>query len=138
MTALVSAAAAFVLTSPAFGSGAALPARYTCDGPDVSPPLRWTAPPAGTRSLALHLVDRDTPRVVRHWAVTGLPASLRRLAEGSEVGRAHRNDFGRTGYTGPCPRPGQRHHYLFQLVALGARGRVLARAPIFTTYRRGG
>jgi Raf kinase inhibitor-like YbhB/YbcL family protein len=130
--------ASFVLSSPAFAPGHALPARYSCDGSDVSPPLRWTAPPRGIRSLTLRLVDLDTHPQFLHWYVTGLSPRLRSLAVGSRAGRQHPNSFGRVGYGGPCPPAGQTHRYVFQLVALGERGRVLARARLLTTYRRRG
>jgi len=136
MTGLASLAAALVLTSPAFGPGQMLPGRYTCDGADVSPPLRWTPPPSRTRSLVLRLVDLDTLPQFRHWYVTGIPLRLRAIATAARVGRAHRNDFGRLGYGGPCPPSGQIHHYLFQLLAVDARGRVVGRARLATTYRR--
>jgi Raf kinase inhibitor-like YbhB/YbcL family protein len=137
MTTLASLAAAFVLTSPAFAPGHAIPVRYTCDGPDVSPPLRWTTPPPGTRSLALRLVDLDSrPRPFLHWHVTGIPPSLRGLPADAHVGRVQGNDFSRAGYTGPCPVPGEKHRYRFQLVAVAANGRLLARATLVAPYRR--
>jgi Raf kinase inhibitor-like YbhB/YbcL family protein len=136
MMGLASLAAALILTSPAFGPGQMLPLRYTCDGNDVSPPLRWTAPPSGTRSLVLRLVDLDTHPQFRHWYVTGIPLRRRAIQAAARFGRAHRNDFGRVGYGGPCPPSGQIHHYLFQLLALDAHGRVVARARLPTTYRR--
>jgi Raf kinase inhibitor-like YbhB/YbcL family protein len=128
--------ASFVLSSPAFGAGHAIPPRYTCEGADVSPPLRWTAPPPGTRSLELTVVDLDTSPAFRHWTLGGLSPRLRRLAAATHLGHAGRNDFGRTGYGGPCPPAGQTHHYRFRLAALGAGGRVLARASLVAIYRR--
>jgi Raf kinase inhibitor-like YbhB/YbcL family protein len=126
----------FAISSAAFAPGQALPVRYSCDGADVSPPLRWTAPPRGTRSLALRLVDLDTRPQFLHWYVTGLSPRLRSLAPGSRLGRQHANAFGKVGYGGPCPPAGQTHRYVFQLIALGSRGRALARARLLTTYRR--
>ncbi len=113
MAGLASLAAAFALTSPAFASGHTLPSRYTCDGADVSPPLRWSAPPSGTRTLVLRFVDLDTHPRFLHWSVTGLPPGLRGLSPGARVGRQHRNDFGHIGYGGPCPPSGHTHHYIF-------------------------
>lgn len=136
MTALALLAASFALSSPAFAGGHAIPARYTCGGADVSPPLRWTAPPAGTRSLRLDVVDLDTSPPFRHWTLTAIPARLRSLAAGTRVGRAGANDFGNAGYGGPCPPAGRTHRYRFELDALGAGGRVLARASLVGTYRR--
>ncbi len=136
MPALALLLASLVLSSPAFAPGHAIPARYTCDGADVSPPLRWTTPPPGTRSLALAVVDLDTSPPFRHWRLAGIPPRVRRLAAGTRVGRSGPNDFGRVGYGGPCPPPGQTHRYRFELSAVGPGGRLLARATLVGTYRR--
>lgn len=136
MTGLASLAVAFALTSPAFAPGDALPSRYTCDGADVSPPLRWSASPSGTRTLVLRFVDLDTRPPFLHWSVTGLAPGLRALSAHARVSRSHRNDFGHIGYGGPCPPSGQTHHYIFELRALDGHGRVLARARLAVTYRR--
>jgi Raf kinase inhibitor-like YbhB/YbcL family protein len=134
---LASLAATVVLTSPAFGSGQAMPRRYTCDGADVSPPLHWTAPPAGTRSLEVRLVDVDTHPDFLHWDVAGIPGRLRGIPAAAHVGRPRRSDFGRIGYGGPCPPPGQTHRYVFQLIARDARRHVVARARLEASYGRG-
>jgi Raf kinase inhibitor-like YbhB/YbcL family protein len=130
------AAAAFALTSPVFAPGHVIPSRYTCDGADVSPALRWTAPPRGTRSLTLRVTDLDTRPRFLHWYVTGIGIGVRALTAGTHVGRRHGNDFGGTGYGGPCPPTGRTHHYLFELRALGRGGRTLADARLVGTYRR--
>lgn len=117
----------FVLTSRAFDQGKAVPAKYTCDGDDVSPPLEWRDPPAGTRSFALVSDDPDAPvGVWVHWVLYDLPASTRSLAEDvapdAELpggGRQGVNSWGRSGYGGPCP-PGGTHRYFFKLYALDA------------------
>ena len=132
---LAVAVAAFVLSSPAFAPGEPLPARYTCDGRDASPPLRWTAPPRGTVSLALTVTDPDAvggPFV--HWRLAGISPSARSLPEGSRAGG--RNSFGKTGYGGPCPPRGQAHRYVFELRALGRGGKLLAKARLVATYAR--
>ncbi|HSP71832.1 MAG TPA: YbhB/YbcL family Raf kinase inhibitor-like protein [Gaiellaceae bacterium] len=132
---LAVAVAAFVLSSPAFAPGEPMPARYTCDGRDTSPPLRWTAPPRGTASLALTVTDPDAPGgTFVHWRLTGIPASARTLPAGSHAGG--RNSFGKTGYGGPCPPRGQAHRYVFVLRALGRSGTVLATARLVGTYAR--
>jgi Raf kinase inhibitor-like YbhB/YbcL family protein len=136
VTALAAIGAAFLLTSPAFSAGHAIPARYTCDAADVSPPLRWTAPPRGTQSLTVRIIDLDTRPPFLHWYVSDIGAPVRRLLPGARVGHAHRNDFGNVGYGGPCPPRAQTHRYLFRLVALGRNGRVLGRASLVGTYRR--
>ncbi|HEU4851436.1 MAG TPA: YbhB/YbcL family Raf kinase inhibitor-like protein [Telluria sp.] len=117
------------ITSEAFGAGASIPAQYTCDGSDVSPPLSWTGVPAGTKSLALIVDDPDAPdpaapqRTWVHWVLynipadaTGLPAGVKpeQLPAGTRIGQ---NDWKKAAYGGPCPPIG-RHRYLFKLYAL--------------------
>lgn len=117
------------ISSSAFSSGGTMPKKFTCDGPDVSPPLTWTEPPAATKSFALLVDDPDAPvGNWSHWAMWNLPASSRGLPEavskevslpdGTEQGK---NDFGKTGYNGPCPPPGKLHRYYFKLFALDTR-----------------
>lgn len=156
------ASMAFQLLSPAFAQGQVIPARYTCDGDDISPPLRWSEAPAGTRSLALLCSDPDAPAGTWwHWAVYDIGADSSALPEAyptdARVGpsRQATNDFRRTGYGGPCPPPGHGvHHYHFRLLALsverlelgeGARcpevgeaaaPHVLAQAELIGTYSR--
>ena len=131
---MVTLAAALVLTSPAFQNGAAIPTLYTCDGANVSPALRWTAPPRGTRSFSLTVFDPDAPNGgFLHWRIASLPATARGLPAGSKLGGP--NGAGRRGYTGPCP-PSGTHHYRFQLRALAGSGRVLATALLVGLYRR--
>jgi Raf kinase inhibitor-like YbhB/YbcL family protein len=127
-------AATFVLTSPAFSNGGTIPARYTCDGANVSPALRWTAPPRGTRYLALTVFDPDAPNGgFLHWHIARLPATSRELPAGSKLGGV--NGAGERGYTGPCP-PSGRHHYRFRLSAFARSGRVLATSLLVGLYRR--
>ena len=115
--------AAFILESPAFAEGATIPKRYTCEGANVSPELRWRDAPAQTRSFALIVDDPDAPgRTFTHWVLFDIPADRTSLPEGlqpGDVGVAGRNDFGKTGYGGPCPPPGHGpHRYFFTLYAL--------------------
>jgi len=149
-----SAASAFRLSSPAFRAGAAIPRRFSCDGADVSPRLRWTAPPRRARSLALVLEDTSTAPVFTHWLAWGIAARRGGLGEGAHPALQGRNDFGRTGYGGPCPPSGAKHRYVFRLYALrrplklaggaSARqfaralhpGNVLGEARLVGTYRR--
>lgn len=118
----------FTLHSPAFAHQATIPARFTCDGADRSPPLEWSAPPEGTRSLALIVDDPDAPdpaaprRIWVHWLRYNLPSALRTLAEGEgnatpSAGVDARTDAHTHGYHGPCPPIG-RHRYFFRLFAL--------------------
>src|SRR5205807_6190808 len=73
--------AALTLRSSAIAPGARIPARYTCDGRDISPPLTWTAPPPGTREELVTMVDLDAPqRPFVHWALAGLAPGVLGLA----------------------------------------------------------
>ena len=113
------------ITSSAFEEGGFIPAKYTCDGADVSPPLQWDAVPEGTKSVALICDDPDAPMGTWvHWVLFNLPSDAKELAEnipaeetlpnGAKQGV---NDFGRIGYGGPCP-PGGTHRYFFKIYAL--------------------
>jgi Raf kinase inhibitor-like YbhB/YbcL family protein len=155
---------ALTLTSPAFAPGAELPARFTCEGEDVSPALVWSGAPPGTRSFALIVDDPDAPdpraptTTWVHWVLYDLPAPTVGLAEAvapaalPSGARAGRNDWKREGYGGPCPPIG-RHRYFFKLYALDAelgdlgsptkakleqamRGHVLAQAELLGTYQK--
>lgn len=109
------------ISSPAFRAGDTIPARHTCEGPDVAPALRWGPAPAGTRSLALICDDPDAPRGEWvHWVVYRLPADLDGLEEGRLPSSAVQgvNDFGEPRYNGPCPPRGKPHRYYFRLYAL--------------------
>jgi len=108
------------LTSSAFSEGGAIPVNYTCDGQNISPPLRWNDIPGGARNLALIVDDPDAPRgTFTHWVLFGIPAQSSELAEGDTGGGTQgRNDFGRNGYGGPCPPRGNPHRYFFRLYAL--------------------
>lgn len=113
------------LTSAAFAAGHPIPNRYTCDGPDISPPLAWDGAPAGTRSFALICSDPDAPgRTWYHWALYDIPAVQTELPEnfppeGRTVSKLGINDFGQLKYGGPCPPRGRgEHHYHFTLLAL--------------------
>jgi len=149
---------AFTLTSPAFGDRQAIPIRYTCDGENISPALPWIEPPAGTAMFALVMDDPDAPSgTFTHWLLSDIPVSRTTMQEGirTGIGTAGTNDFGRSGYGGPCPPKGHGpHHYGFHLHALGRaltlaagftredmdaafRGHVLATTRLTATYERG-
>jgi Raf kinase inhibitor-like YbhB/YbcL family protein len=147
-----------LLASDAFESGDRIPIRYTCDGDDISPPLRWSGIPAEAAELALLVEDPDAPRgTFVHWLLWGLDAQkISELAEGSvpEGSREGTNGMGRTGWGGPCPPPGDSpHRYIFTLFALdkpldlpeGAsarelrdamEGAILAQGELMGTYGR--
>jgi Raf kinase inhibitor-like YbhB/YbcL family protein len=113
------------LESTAFAPNQLIPSTYTCDGKDISPPLSWSEPPEGTKSLTLIADDPDAPgRTFVHWVLYNLPPTIRELPEGlthhpqlSLGGIQGRNDFDRYGYGGPCP-PSGTHRYFFKLYAL--------------------
>lgn len=115
-------AGSLLLGSVAFAEGDPIPARFSCDGGNVSPPLAWTGVPAGTVELAITVVDvtLDVPFV--HWAVAGLSPSLTGLDEGAlpEGAVQARNDSSEFGWFGPCPPAGESHDYVFSLFALSA------------------
>jgi hypothetical protein len=149
------------LTSTAFQHNSPIPAEYTCDGRNISPPLKWGSVPEGVRSLVLICEDPDAPSGTwTHWVIYNIPAEVggleagastttETLASGASQGV---NDFRRVGYGGPCP-PSGRHRYFFRLYALdaelklkpGARkqevvrameGHVLATGELMGTYSR--
>ncbi len=109
------------VSSPAFQHGRSIPRRFSCEGEDVAPELRWDGAPEGTRSFALLVEDPDAPGgTFVHWVVYDLPAEVRGLGEGKlpSGARQGRNGFGKSHYGGPCPPPGPAHHYHFRLFAL--------------------
>jgi Raf kinase inhibitor-like YbhB/YbcL family protein len=115
------------LTSAAFEAGGRIPARYTCEGEDVSPPLAWRGVPREARSLVLICDDPDSSNGPwSHWVLYDIPADKDGLEENVSTGVRlswggvqGRNDFGNSGYGGPCPSPpGATHHYYFRLYAL--------------------
>jgi hypothetical protein len=114
------------LISPAFPAEGSIPAKFSCEGADVSPPLAWSGVPAGTKSLVLICDDPDAPGgIFVHWVLFNLPPGTTSLGEKMATGpslpngaRQGTNGFGKTGYGGPCPPPGKPHHYFFKLYAL--------------------
>ena len=141
------------LTSPAFEDGGRIPPEHTCDGEDLSPPLAWSGSPDGTQAYVL-LVDDTDARGFVHWLLTDIGADTTELpaAQGDRIGRPGPNDFGTSGWGGPCPPSGE-HRYAFTLYALsepvgigdGAsaddaraamEGRVLAEAHLTGRYAR--
>ena len=113
------------ITSSAFEDGGLIPAKYTCDGADISPPLHWDAVPEGTQGITLICDDPDAPMGTWvHWVIFGLSAETTELAENippdSNLPNGARqgvSDFGRIGYGGPCP-PSGTHRYFFKIYAL--------------------
>jgi len=153
---------AFQLRSPAFEAGQRLPAKYTLDGENLSPPLEWRDAPEGTKSFVLVAEDPDAPSgLFKHWAIYDIGPERGGLPEGTgreakvDHARFGMNDFGHAQYDGPRPPTGHgTHHYHFRLWALdvdtlpaadkapvdeikkAAKGHVLAEAEIVGTYSR--
>jgi Raf kinase inhibitor-like YbhB/YbcL family protein len=148
------------IKSTAFEEGGSIPRKYTCDGTDISPPLSWTQPPEGTKSLVLICDDPDAPMGTWvHWVLYSLSPDTLELPEDvpdkkEVLGGAMQgtNDFRRIGYGGPCP-PSGTHRYYFTLYAidsepgLGAgatkkevltniEGHVLAEGQLMGRYSR--
>ena len=155
---------AFVLMSSAFAGGGSIPAKYTCSGDDVSPPLAWTGAPESTRSFALIVDDPDAPdpkapkRTWVHWVLYNIPPAVKSIPEGASLEGISRevltglNDWGRNDYGGPCPPIG-RHRYFHKLYALDTvlpdlrhptkkqlesamGGHILAQADLMGTYQK--
>ena len=149
------------ITSTAFSEGQPIPAKYSCEGSDISPPLAWTNAPANTKSFALIADDPDAPMGTWvHWVLYDLPANTVGLPEDVAktqfiAGNAKKglNSWPRLGYGGPCPPPGKPHRYFFKLYALdrmlelkpGAtkkdveaamKGHILAEGQLMGTYQR--
>jgi Raf kinase inhibitor-like YbhB/YbcL family protein len=107
------------VTSSAFHEGANIPSKFTCDGSDTSPPLQIAGVPSGAKSLVLIVDDPDAPGgLFTHWLAWNIPPQTVSIAEGSAPkGVQGANDFGKSGYRGPCPPPGT-HRYSFKIFAL--------------------
>jgi len=111
---------AMTISSPAFKQNGFIPAKYTCDGVDVSPPLTITNVPTGARSLALIVDDPDAPAGAWvHWVIWNIDPATSGIAENSAPQGAVQgmNDFRKGSYGGPCP-PSGTHRYFFKLYAL--------------------
>ncbi|MDI6741896.1 MAG: YbhB/YbcL family Raf kinase inhibitor-like protein, partial [Smithella sp.] len=113
------------IQSSSFKHEAMIPAKYTCDGQNISPPLSWSSAPEETKSFALICDDPDAPvGLWVHWVLFNIPATVNSLPE--KVSRQEeiaglrkngKNTSGRFGYDGPCP-PSGTHRYYFKLYAL--------------------
>lgn len=150
------------LSSPAFEPMHEIPARYTCDGQDIAPPLVFRGVPPQAASLVLIVDDPDAPDPARpqvtwvHWVLVDLPRTATGLPEGGRPlppgTRQGLNDWNRAGWGGPCPPVG-RHRYFFKLYALdktlpvpaqptkaeverAMQGHVIAQAQLVGTYQR--
>ncbi len=147
------------ISAEAFKDGETIPAKYTCDGKDVSPALSWKGIPAGAKSIALIMDDPDAPGgTFVHWVLFNIPAGTQKLPEGvtrnetlGDGSRQGMTDFGRIGYGGPCPP--KSHRYYFRIYALDAmlslqpgatkkqlenamKGHILAQGELMGRYGR--
>ena len=108
------------VSSPVFENNGLIPAKYTCDGDDINPPLRIEGIPKETVSLTLIVDDPDAPRGTWvHWVVWDIPPT-ERIEENSVPGTEGLNDSRRRTYGGPCP-PSGTHRYFFKVYALDNR-----------------
>lgn len=148
------------LSSSAFGTMETIPAEFTCDGKDISPPLAWSGLPSGTKSVVLICDDPDAPvGTWVHWVCynmppssTGLPQNIPKTEKIPSGGLQGITDFKRVGYGGPCP-PSGTHRYFFKLYALdrlldlaagkskkeveqAMKGHILGEAQLIGTYAR--
>jgi Raf kinase inhibitor-like YbhB/YbcL family protein len=148
------------LTSAKFKEGEIIPSNYTCDGQNISPPLKWSGVPQNTKSLALICDDPDAPAGTWvHWVIYYIPPIMSELQEGiptkettSNGIKQGVNDFKKIGYGGPCP-PGGTHRYYFKIYALDTelnltssakksdlekamKGHILATGRLMGKYKR--
>ena len=142
-----------VVRSPVFESEKLIPAKYSCDGDNVNPPLTVENVPDGAKSLVLIIDDPDAAiGVWNHWLVWNIPADTREIKENRVPGIEGTNTAGRRRYGGPCP-PSGTHRYFFKVYALdieldldagskkkdvenAMRGHVLAEGELLGLYRR--
>jgi len=117
----------FRIEIPAFKYGERIPKKYTCDGENLCPEINWFESPEDTDSFTLIVEDPDAPyKTFTHWIIYNIPRNISKLEESKPLNirtldnkaiQAN-NDFGRSGYGGPCPPKGMDHHYFFRLYAL--------------------
>lgn len=144
------------ISSTAFAHNGQIPKKYTCDGSDINPPLKFEEVPANARSLALIVDDPDAPGGTWvHWVVWNIDPKIGEIKENSvpKGSTQGMNDFRKHAYGGPCP-PSGTHRYFFKLYALdmapniGAstgktalesamKGHILAEAQLVGLYERG-
>jgi Raf kinase inhibitor-like YbhB/YbcL family protein len=120
---LPKAPASMRLTSPEFHDGGTIPARFTCSGKDVSPPLRFWDVPVAAQELELLVEDPDAGRFV-HWSLLRIPPTIHFIGENQPPAGTVQteNGFGDRRWGGPCPPEGKgAHRYVFALYATDAR-----------------
>jgi Raf kinase inhibitor-like YbhB/YbcL family protein len=105
------------IDSPAFDNEELIPSKYTCEGENINPTLTIRDIPEGAKSLVLIVEDPDAPNgTFDHWLLWNIPIT-HEIEENTKVGTSGVNDFGKTGYGGPCP-PSGTHRYFFRVYAL--------------------
>lgn len=108
------------ISSPAFEYNMPIPAKYTCQGENLSPPLAFGNIPKDAKSLVLIVDDPDAPHgTFDHWLVWNIPSNSTGLLEAQKGLETGINSYMDNRYRGPCPPPGSSpHHYHFKLYAL--------------------
>lgn len=156
--------ATLTVQTEAFSPGETIPEKYTGEGEDISPPIRWSDVPDGTKELALIMDDPDAPNTTWvHWVLYRIPADVTELEAGIPTNKELEtpagalqgtNSWDNIGYGGPMPPPGHgTHHYHFKVYALAApvelaagatkeqllgamEGHILAQGEVMGTYER--
>jgi len=144
------------ITTTVFQEGGNIPSKFTCDGADANPPLRFEGVPAEAKSLALIVDDPDAPGgLFTHWLVWNIDPKTTAVEENGAPSNSvqGKNDFGKSGYGGPCP-PSGTHRYFFKIFALDRqldlaagskraqldaqmRGHIIAQGELMGRYSRG-
>jgi len=108
------------VSSPSFSDGGYIPQKYTCDGENIFPTLKFSNIPEKAKSLVIIMDDPDAPGgTFTHWIVWNIPANVTEIKEGADLNYPQgENDFGDIGYGGPCPPKGTTHRYYFRVYAL--------------------
>lgn len=143
-----------LIETSAFKKGQPIPAKYTCSGENVSPPLSFRDVPANAKSLVLIVDDPDAPKgTFDHWILWDIPPTTKNFSEGAFVGQQGLNHYNEKRYRGPCPPPGKPHRYFFKLYALDTlislpegstknqveeamKEHILAKAELMGTFQR--
>ena len=142
-----------VVKSSAFSGGQPIPKEHSCQGENTPPPLEVELP-SGAQSWAMIVDDPDAPSgTFTHWTIWNLPAKQKTLGAIPAEAKQGKNDFGKSGWGGPCPPPGKPHHYRFRVFALDGKldlapgaspsdleramkGHVVGEGTLVGTYRR--
>ncbi len=164
MPAACSASDRLTIKSPAFADGSPIPAKYTCEGSDINPPLKWSGVDKSAKSLVLIVDDPDAPDPKApkmtwiHWILYDIPATAAGVSEDARTSgfpagtKEGLNSWKRGKFGGPCPPIG-RHRYFFKLYSLDTllsfskvptkdkivkamNGHILQKAELVGTYQK--